>query len=109
MAGQLIPPPELAPPSLAGLTPAQRVEVWRDMMDTGEQMLVAGIRLRLGPSADVRQEYRNWYSQKMDEHDRTLYHMLEELDHRTHGLRSPRRSGGSQVEDAPAERARRVR
>jgi hypothetical protein len=84
MAGELIPPPELAPPLPASLTPEEGIALWVDLMNTCEQFLLAGLRREVGPDGDLQAAYRQWYAEQMEEHDRTMLHMLEELDRR-HG------------------------
>ncbi len=83
MASPLLPPPELAPPTPERLTPAQRIETWVDLMDTCEQFLLAGLHRTLGPEGDVRQAYRQWYAEQMEEHDRTMERLVEGLDRRS--------------------------
>ena len=79
MAGQLIPPPELAPPVPHRLTVEQRIALWLDLFDLGEQFLLAGLRREIGPSGDLRIAHRRWYAERMQEHDRTMRRMLTEL------------------------------
>jgi len=79
MAGQLIPSPELAPSIPKGLSTKQKIELWVDLVDTCEQFLLAGLRRRVGPDGDVVGAYRRWYVEHREEHDRTMYRMLEEL------------------------------
>jgi len=83
MPGQLIPLPEDAPPSLAHLTVPQRIALWVDLMDACEALLLAGLRRKIGPDGDLRAAYRQWYTERMEEHDRTMFHMLTELDRRS--------------------------
>jgi hypothetical protein len=80
MAGQLIPAPALAPPALDRLTPAQRGRVWLELLATGEKLVLAGLRRELGPDAELRQAYQEWYRQRMEEHDRVLEDMLRRLN-----------------------------
>ena len=82
MAGQLIPPPELAPPVPHGLTPQQRIALWVDLLDAGEQFLLGGLRREIGPNGDLQAAYRQWYAQRREEHDRAIFHMLKELSNR---------------------------
>lgn len=82
MAGQLIPPPELAPPIPENLTPAQRIALWMGMMNVCEQFLLAGLRREIGPNGDLREAHRRWYATQMEEHDRAMKRMLEELSRR---------------------------
>ncbi len=69
---QLIPPPDLAPPSLKGTTMEQRIQMWCDLMDLSEQFLLAGLRRKIGPDGDLNEAYRQWYRQRMREHDQQV-------------------------------------
>ena len=85
MTGQLILPPELAPTLPKGLTPEQRIALWVDLMDTCEEFLLAGLRRRVGPAGDVLSAYREWYKNRMEEHDSTMLRMVEEFNRRSGG------------------------
>jgi hypothetical protein len=85
MAGELIPPPDLAPPTPAGATPAECVAMWVDLVDACEQFLLAGLRREIGPEGDLQAAYRRWYAGQMEEHDRTVLHMMQELQRRGGG------------------------
>lgn len=82
MAGELIAPPELAPPVPANLTPGQGIALGLEVMSACHELLLAGLRREIGPHGDLRAAYRQWYVEQMEEHDRTLIHMLQELDRR---------------------------
>jgi hypothetical protein len=84
MAGRLIPPPELAPTVPTGLTPEQRIMLWVDLMNASEQFLLAGLRHKIGPDGDLPAAYREWVERWGEEHDQTMFHMLEEFDRRLH-------------------------
>jgi hypothetical protein len=79
VANELLPPPELEPTLPEGLTSEQRIALWADLVDACEQFLLAGLRRQVGPDGDVWAAYRQWYAEQMEEHDRTIRHMLEEL------------------------------
>jgi hypothetical protein len=85
MAGQLIPPPEFAPPIPEGATPEQCIAMWVDLMDTCEQFLLAGLRREIGPEGDLQAAYRRWYAEQMEEHDRTMLRMMQEIERRGGG------------------------
>jgi hypothetical protein len=82
MKNELIPPPDLAPPGVAGLPAEKRIELWLQLVDASEQFLLAGLRQKVGENGDVRAAYRAWYARRMEEHDRTMAHMLSELRRR---------------------------
>ena len=83
MANQLIPPPDLAPVVPPESTPEQRIALWVDLMNAGEQFLLAGLRRKIGPDGDLRAAYREWYAEQMLEHDRMMRRLVEELDRRS--------------------------
>lgn len=85
MKNQLIPPPELAPPSIRDLPMADRIACWATMTDEAEQILRAGLRNRIGPDGDVDRAFEQWYARRMEDHDRTMEHMLAELHRREEG------------------------
>jgi hypothetical protein len=80
-----IPPHELAAPIPEAATPEQRVRLWMDLYDACEQLLLAGLRRQIGPDGDLRAAYRQWYAQQMEEHDRTIQHLVDELNRRGGG------------------------
>jgi hypothetical protein len=55
------------------LTLEQSFAVWRDLMDTGESIVLATLREEIGPDADLDKAYGRWYEQRMPERDRELY------------------------------------
>ena len=59
------PPPAAKQPGLAGTTPEQRVAIWLDLVDACEQMVLAGLRLKIGPDGDLKAAYRKW-NQRMN-------------------------------------------
>jgi hypothetical protein len=79
MKHQLIPPPELAPPSIKHLPPAMKVSLWGQMVDEGDQMVLAGLRRKLGPDADVHGAFLEWLDRYYEEHDRTLIRMMTRM------------------------------
>jgi hypothetical protein len=83
MSRQLLASLELAPSVPDDLTPEQRIRVWVDLMDTCEQFLLAGLRRTVGSDEELRAAYRKWYADRMEEHDRTVIHMLEEFRRRS--------------------------
>ena len=85
MAGQLIPPAELAPPIPEDATPEQCIALWVDLMNACEQFLLAGLRREIGPDGDLRAAYRRWYADQMEEHDRTILRMMQEFERRGGG------------------------
>jgi hypothetical protein len=45
---------------------------WLDLLNTGQKLVLAGLRREIGPAGDLRTAYRNWYREQMDEHDRLV-------------------------------------
>lgn len=80
MAGQLLPPPELAPTVPADATPQQCIAMWLDLLDACEQFVLAGLRREIGPDGDLRAACRRWCAEQREEHDRAIRHMAEALN-----------------------------
>jgi hypothetical protein len=85
MGNQLIPPPELAPPSVKHLPFAKRIELWANLVDGCEAFLLAGLRSRIGPNGDLQAAYREWYARRMEEHEQAQIQFLENLSRRERG------------------------
>jgi hypothetical protein len=43
---------------------------------------LAGLRREIGPDGDLKAAYRGWYKKEMEEHDKMIFHMMEELSKR---------------------------
>jgi hypothetical protein len=86
MAGKLIPLPELAPAVPRHATSEQCARLWFDLCEASEQLLLAGLRAEIGPGGDLQQAYRNWYRNRMEEHDQMIRDMLANLTARERGL-----------------------
>ena len=64
----------------ARLTPqAGCGKAWLDLLQTGEKLLCAGLRRRIGPSGDLRSAYRQWYAEQMRDHDQLLIKSAQRL------------------------------
>jgi hypothetical protein len=85
MASQLIPPPEFAPPSVKHLPLEKRIEMWAELVDQNEALLLAGLRAKIGPTGDLPQAYREWYERHIAEHDRMLIAFAFNLSARENG------------------------
>jgi hypothetical protein len=72
MPHQLIPPPELAPPSVKHLPLEKRVELWLELVDENHAFLLSGLRAKIGPDGDIVAAYREWQQNQMREHDAKL-------------------------------------
>jgi hypothetical protein len=82
MDNQLIPPPGLAAPSVKHLPFPKRIELWADLVDSCEALLLAGLRSRIGPAGDLQAAYRDWYSRHMEDHEKAQIQFLENLSRR---------------------------
>jgi len=82
MPNQLIPPPELAPPSIKHLPLEKRMQLWYELIDESEAFLLAGLRAKVGPDGDLPAAYREWYARHMEEHDRAQIAFALELSRR---------------------------
>lgn len=85
MNGQLIPPPEFAPPSVKHLSLEQRIELWATLLDESEALLLSGLRARIGPDGDLQAAYRHWYERRMEEHDRMQVQLAKNMTERERG------------------------
>ena len=52
------------------------VLVWMDLMETCEQLLLAGLQRKIGPSGDLAVAYRDWNARQHQRRDRELVEML---------------------------------
>ena len=75
-----IPTVDLSPRVAAGATSSQCVEMWIDLMNACDELLLAALRREVGPDGDVLAAYRRWYWQQMEEHDQAMFRMLQRLD-----------------------------
>lgn len=85
MAGPSVSPPDLTPSVPPSYSPQQCIALWADLMDACEQFVLAGLRREIGPEGDLKAAYRKWYAEQMEEHDRTMLHMIEEFERRGGG------------------------
>ena len=60
----------------------RRIELWMDLMRTCEQFLLAGLRNKTGPDRPLRDVYRQWYENQVQQQDQTLRHTYEEFQRR---------------------------
>ncbi|MCC7085970.1 MAG: hypothetical protein IT427_13285 [Pirellulales bacterium] len=49
------------------------------MVDEGDQMVMAGLRRKLGPDGDVHAAFLEWLDRRNEEHDRTVVRMLTKM------------------------------
>jgi len=63
-ASQLIPPPDIAPPSISHLSFADRVRLWAQIVDEGDQFVADGFRRRHESDADVQRAIAEWLERR---------------------------------------------
>ncbi len=82
MKNQLIPPPELALPSIRDLPDEEKVALWAQMVEDGDQLVMAGLRDRVGPNGDPQAAFLEWLDRRTAEHDRAIVQMITNLRRR---------------------------
>ncbi len=73
---------DLSPTLPEGITREQCVALWLDLMDTCDKFLLVGLRREVGPQGDVTAAYQKWYAETMEEHDRMMIQMAENMGRR---------------------------
>ncbi len=58
----------------------ERFRIWKDLMDTCEQLLLAGLRHKIGPDGDLNQAYREWIIQDNERRSREKYARYKSKD-----------------------------
>ena len=61
---QLIPLPELSPPSIAHLSPDERARLWAQMVDEGDRLLFEGFVRRFGDEQSARLAMQEWLDRR---------------------------------------------
>ncbi len=82
MKNQLIPPPELAPPSVRHLPASEKIAVWAAIVEEGDEFLMANMRRRVGPHGDAQRAVLQWLERRTAEHDRAIAQMITNLRRR---------------------------
>ena len=82
MVRQTVLVPDPVPPLPPGLTVEQRIALWGDLLDACDQLLLAGLRRRIGPDGDLRAAYRESLARQREEHDRMLLGMADRFNRR---------------------------
>jgi hypothetical protein len=82
IANQLRGPADLCPAVPAGATSEQCIRLWLDLMETCDQLLLAGLRREIGPDGDLKAAYRQWSAKEREERDRALFHLTENFNRR---------------------------
>jgi hypothetical protein len=79
---QLIPPPELSPPSVKHLTTSQKVKLWAQMVEDGDQIVLANLKQKHGSSELARAAAIEWLERRHADHERALAHMIGDMRRR---------------------------
>lgn len=82
MQNELIPPPDLDPPSVKHLPLEMCLEFWAQLVDENEALVRAGLRAKIYPDGHFRASYRLWYVRHMEDHDRMQIALAENLTRR---------------------------
>jgi hypothetical protein len=85
MSYELIPPPDLAPPSVKHLPIEKRFELWFELLDESEALLISGLKAKVGPHGDWKAAYREWFERRLADHDLMLTRFAANLTHREAG------------------------
>jgi hypothetical protein len=80
MTYQLLPPPDLDHPLPDHLSHEQLASLWIDILETGETLLMAGIRARLPLGGDVTAVHRAWYEGYCRDHLAMLERMADRFN-----------------------------
>jgi hypothetical protein len=59
---------------------AERFAIWKDLMDTAELLLLAGLRHKIGPDGDLDAAYRAWIEQDDARRSREKYQRYKRKD-----------------------------
>lgn len=73
---QLIPPADLAPPSIAHLSPLDRARLWAQMVDEGDRLVFEGFLRRQGDQAAARRAFDEWLARRDEEATSAKIRML---------------------------------
>lgn len=65
------PPPEVM---------AERFRIWKDLMDTCELLVRAGLRHKIGPDGDLDAAYQEWIRQDSERRSRDKYARYRRTD-----------------------------
>jgi hypothetical protein len=76
-SSQLIPPPDLAPPSIAHLSPEERAGLWAQMVDEGDRLLFEGFLRRSVDERSARHAMQEWLERRNAESTAAKIRMLK--------------------------------
>ena len=73
---QLIPPTDLATPSIAHLSPRDRARLWAQMVDEGDRLVFEGFLRQHGDQAVARRAFDEWLARREAEATSAKIRML---------------------------------
>ncbi len=76
---QLIPARDLTPPSIRHLSPEDRIRLWAQIVDEGDQMLLSGFRTHTDSDELARQAFLAWLDRRNVENLAAKFRMLKRL------------------------------
>lgn len=76
---QLIPARDLTPLSLRHLSPEDRIRLWAQIVDEGDQMLLSGFRTHTDSDELARQAFLAWLDRRNVENLAAKFRMLKRL------------------------------
>lgn len=82
---QLVPSPEVAPPSVRHLPLSKRIQLWAELVDMADALVKSSLRAKIGPDGNLNAAYREWYARHMEEHDRYQVQLAQNLTQRERG------------------------
>jgi hypothetical protein len=63
-------------PAPTAKSSADAAAIWLDLMETCEQLLIAGLRHRIGPDGDIAAAWRERSARRAARREREIAHML---------------------------------
>jgi len=81
---QLIPPADLAPPSIAHLSPRDRARLWAQMVDEGDRLVFEGFLRQHGDQAAARRAFDEWLERREADATSAKIRMLRARRHTEH-------------------------
>ena len=78
MEYQLLSPSEIAPTLREGISSAEAVHIWIDLMKSAEKLVMAGLISQVGPRR-AKDAYRRWYAEQTMRHGRHVSQLAGRL------------------------------
>lgn len=77
-----LPPSKIADPSFAHLSVHERIAVWADLVDSGIDLVLAGLRRRTNSEEELRAAFGEWLETHRAEHDQSVQKMMQKFRER---------------------------